>query len=75
MAKESRKPTGTEENPGATSLEVAFQVRARAWIDAIVEEAIEAALGAAPLARVGAERQGYRHGSLVIRGAILSGFR
>ncbi len=63
MAKDSRKPTGTEENPAATSLEVAFRVRARAWIDAIVEEEIEAALGAAPSARVGAERHGYRHGT------------
>lgn len=63
MVKDSRKPTGTEENPVATSLEVAFRVRARAWIDAIVEEEIEAALGAAPSARVGAERQGYRHGT------------
>ena len=63
MAKDSRKPTGPEANPGATSLEAAFRVRARAWIDAIVEEEIEAALGAAPSARVGAERQGYRHGT------------
>ena len=36
---------------------------ARAWIDAIVEEEIEAASGAAPSARVGAERHGYRHGT------------
>ena len=47
----------------ATSLEAAFRMRARAWIDAIVEQEIEAALGAAPSARVGAERQGYRHGT------------
>jgi putative transposase len=64
MAKDSRKPTGAEENPRvATSLEAAFRVRARVWIDAIVEEEIEAALGAAPSARVGGERQGYRHGT------------
>jgi transposase-like protein len=64
MAKDSRKPTGTEENqPVATSLEAAFRMRARAWIDAIVEEEIEAALGAAPSARVGTKRQGYRHGT------------
>jgi putative transposase len=64
MAKDSRKPTGAEENPRvATSLEAAFRVRARAWIDAIVEEEIKAALGAAPSARVGAERHGYRHGT------------
>ena len=60
MAKESRKLTGTEGNPTvATSLEAAFRLRARAWIDAIVEEEIEAALGAR-VARVGAERYGYR---------------
>src|SRR5438128_9560315 len=63
MAKDSRKATGTAENPVATSLEAAFRLRARAWIDAIVEEEIEAALGAAPSARVGAVRQGYRHGT------------
>src|SRR5882672_6716417 len=64
MAKDSRKPTGAEENPRvATSLEAAFRVQARAWIDAIVEEEIEAALGAAPSARVGVERRGYRHGT------------
>src|SRR5467141_868893 len=64
MAKDSRKPRGTEENPTvATSLEAAFRLRARMWIDAIVEEEIEAALGAAPSARVGTERQGYRHGT------------
>src|SRR6266567_2676866 len=63
MAKDSRKTTGGDENPGATSFEAAFRVRARAWIDAIVEEEIEAALGAAPSARVGAARQGYRHGT------------
>ena len=37
--------------------------RARGLIDAIVEEELEAALGAAPSARVGAARQGYRHGT------------
>jgi putative transposase len=64
MAKDSRKPRGAEENQTvATSLEAAFRLRARVWIDAIVEEEIEAALGAAPSARVGAARQGYRHGS------------
>src|SRR5438094_2967702 len=63
MAKDSRKTTGSDENPVATSLEAVFRLRARAWIDAIVEEEIEAALGAAPSARVGAERHGYRHGT------------
>src|SRR5712692_656605 len=37
--------------------------RARGLIDAIVEEELEAALGAAPSARAGPECQGYRHGT------------
>ena len=36
--------------------------RIRATIEAIVEEELEAALGAARSQRVGAERAGYRHG-------------
>ena len=63
MAKDSRKATGTDENPVTTSLEAAFCLRTRAWIEAIVEEEIEVALGAASSARVGAARHGYRHGS------------
>jgi len=44
-------------------LETAIRQRARVLIDAIVEEELEATLGAAPSARVGVVRQGYRHGS------------
>ena len=36
--------------------------RVRATIEAMVEEELEAALGAARWQRVGAERAGYRHG-------------
>ena len=47
----------------ATSLETIIRHRARGLIDAIVEEELEAALGAASSARVGQARQGYRHGT------------
>jgi len=65
MAKDSRNGTsgdglGAEE---ATSLETVIRQRARGLIDAIVEEELEAVLGAAPSARVGVVRQGYRHGT------------
>ena len=46
-----------------TSLETLIRQRARGLIDAIVEEELEAALGAASSARVGSARQGYRHGT------------
>ena len=46
-----------------TSLETAIRLRARGLIDAIVEEELDAALGAALSTRVGADRQGYRHGT------------
>jgi transposase-like protein len=44
-------------------LETIIRQRAQSFIDAIVEEELEAALGAAPSVRVGAARRGYRHGS------------
>jgi transposase-like protein len=47
----------------ATSLETIIRRRPRGLIDAIVEEELDAALGAAESARVGAARQGYRHGT------------
>ena len=65
MAKDSRNGSsgealGVEE---ATSLETIIRHRARGLIDAIVEEELAAALGAASSARVGQARQGYRHGT------------
>lgn len=65
MAKDSRNRTGGEgvHAETATSLETMIRQRARGLIDAIVEEELEAALGAAPSARIGTARQGYRHGS------------
>jgi putative transposase len=65
MAKDSRKVVSEEAIRGeeATTLETLIRRRARGLIDAIVEEELEAALGAAESARVGAARQGYRHGT------------
>ena len=65
MAKDSRNGSTNEARQAGevTSLETIIRRRARGLIDAIVEEELEAALGAAPSARVGTARQGYRHGS------------
>ena len=65
MAKDSRKVSGDEAIcvEEATTLETLIRQRARGLIDAIVEEELEAALGAAESARVGPARQGYRHGT------------
>jgi putative transposase len=65
MAKDSRKVSSEEavRVEEATTLETLIRRRARGLIDAIVEEELEAALGAAESARVGAARQGYRHGT------------
>jgi putative transposase len=65
MAKDSRK-VSTDEGARAneaTTLETLIRERARGLIDAIVEEELAAALGAASSARVGSARQGYRHGT------------
>lgn len=65
MAKDSKKVTGDEVvcADGPTTLETLIRRRARGLIDAIVEEELEAVLGAAESARVGSARQGYRHGT------------
>jgi putative transposase len=65
MAKDSRNGSTNEAAHAVdvTSLETIIRRRARGLIDAIVEEELEAALGAAPSARVGPARQGYRHGT------------
>jgi len=65
MAKDSRKASRDEAAHGdeAPTLETLIRQRARGLIDAIVEEELEAALGAASSARVGSVRQGYRHGT------------
>jgi putative transposase len=65
MAKDSRKVSSEEviRAEETTTLETLIRRRARGLIDAIVEEELEAALGAAESARVGTARQGYRHGT------------
>ena len=65
MAKNSRKVSTDEAARAneATTLETLIRQRARGLIDAIVEEELAAALGAASSARVGPARQGYRHGT------------
>ena len=45
------------------TIEQVMRERVRATIEAIVEEELEAALGASRSARVGEQRRGYRHGS------------
>src|SRR2546425_2822249 len=47
---------------GPDTIEQVRRERVRATIETIVEEELEAALGAGRSARVGAARQGYRHG-------------
>lgn len=65
MAKDSRNGSTNEaaQSGEAASLETIIRWRARGVIDAIVEEELEAALGAASSARVGTTRQGDRHGT------------
>jgi hypothetical protein len=60
MAKDSRKVSSEEaiRAEEATTLETLIRRRARGLIDAIVEEELEAALGAAESARVGPVRTG-----------------
>lgn len=62
MAKDNRNGS-TNEAIDATSLETIIRQRARGLIEAIIEEELEAALGAAASVRVGTARQGYRHGT------------
>jgi transposase-like protein len=65
MAKDSRNVVSSEAARAdeAMSLETIIRRRARGLIAAIVEEELEAVLGAAESARVGPARQGYRHGT------------
>jgi transposase-like protein len=48
---------------GPDTIEARMRTRIRETIEAIVEEELKAALGAEKSARVGAARQGYRHGT------------
>jgi putative transposase len=61
----SKKPGDDKEIPrfGGDSIERAMRLRIRDTIEALVKEELDAALGAAKSARVGEQRQGYRHGT------------
>src|SRR3954453_2359102 len=64
MAKDTKNEQRVEAAPvTAGGLEMAIRHRARQLIDAIVEEELEQALGAAPSGRRGGTRIGYRHGA------------
>lgn len=63
MQDDSRKDaTRQAEAFGPDTIEARMRVRIRETIEAVVEEELEAALGAEKSARVGETRQGYRHG-------------
>jgi putative transposase len=59
------KPGNAKEIPpfGPDTIEARMRARIRETIEAIVEEELEAAVGAAKSMRVGEVRQGYRHGT------------
>src|SRR5258707_15757404 len=57
MESDSRSSVG-----GEGTLEELMRARIRATIEAIVDEELKGALGAAPSQRVGSVRAGYRHG-------------
>ena len=64
MAKDTKnEQRGEAAGMTAGGLELAIRQRARLLFDAIVEEELEQALGAAPSVRVGEARAGYRHGT------------
>jgi transposase-like protein len=61
----TRKPDDGKEIPvfGADTIEARMRARIRETIEAIVEEELEVAVGAAKSVRIGEGRQGYRHGT------------
>jgi putative transposase len=64
MQDETSKGTVRQaEAMGPDTIERRMRARIRETIEAIVEEELETALGAGRSARVGVERQGYRHGT------------
>jgi transposase-like protein len=64
MERDSRKGVGEEGFEwGADTIEAEIRERIRGIIEAVVEEELEAALGAGKSQRVGAARTGYRHGA------------
>jgi transposase-like protein len=63
MAKDTRNGPMEEGSQAVATLESVIRQQARGLIDAIVQEELETALGAASSVRVGAARNGYRHGT------------
>src|ERR1700739_2573541 len=64
MERDSRKAVGEEGFEwGADTIETEIRERIRGMIETIVEEELEAALGASKSQRVGEARTGYRHGA------------
>src|SRR2546425_11014907 len=64
MERDSRRGKSAEAMElGPDTIEQVMRERVRATIEAIVEEELEAALGAGRSARVGEARRGYRHGT------------
>jgi len=61
----TRKPGDEKEIPefGCDSIEQAMRLRIRDTIEELVKEELDAVLGASKSARVGEQRQGYRHGT------------
>jgi transposase-like protein len=61
----TRKPGDEKEIPefGRDDIEQAMRLRIRDTIEELVKEELDAALGAPKSARVGEQRQGYRHGT------------
>ena len=61
----TRKPGDEKAIPefGRDSIEQAMRLRIRDTIEELVKEELDAALGAPKSARVGEQRQGYRHGA------------
>jgi putative transposase len=64
MERDSRKGVGEEGFEwGADTIEAEIRERIRGMIEAVVEQELEASLGAGKSQRVGAGRIGYRHGA------------
>jgi putative transposase len=61
----TKNPGDEKEVPafGPDSIEMAMRLRIRDTIEALVEQELDAALGAVKSARVGEAREGYRHGT------------
>ena len=62
MGSDSRKGLQGE-GLGPDAIEIVMRERIREMIEVLVAEELDAALGAARSARVGADRVGYRHGT------------